>query len=337
MDDRQNADILKVGVAQIAPVWLNRAATTAKILLHVELAAQAGCAVVCFGEALLPGYPFWLALTDGARFNSPVQKDLHAHYLDQAVQIEAGHLQPLCAAASRHRIAIVVGCVERPADRGGHSLYCSLVCIDGTGILRTVHRKLVPTHEERLVWAAGDGHGLRVHSLGAFTAGGLNCWENWMPLARATLHSLGEDLHFALWPGSLRNTAEITRFIAREGRSFVVSACGLMRKQDLPPEIPHAALVIAAAPDFPADGGSCIAGPEGEWIVEPRVGNEELIVATLDHRRVRAERQNFDPAGHYSRPDVIQLSLNTRRQSLFADPESQRDSGNGPVFPTGGG
>lgn len=313
-----HSDSLKVGIAQIAPVWLNREETTAKVVEHVKLAAKESCKLIAFGEAILPGYPFWIGLTDGARFNSPIQKDIYAHYLNQAIQIEGGHLDSICNTASEHQIAIVVGCVERAPDRGGHSLYCSLVYIDSEGIIQSVHRKLVPTYEERLTWAPGDGHGLRVHQLGAFGVGGLNCWENWMPLARATLTALGEDLHIAIWPGSNRNTFDITRFIAKESRSYVLSASGLMRKADISPDTPHSELILANAPDILADGGSCIVAPDGEWIVEPVVEKEELIVATIDHSRVRAERQNFDLAGHYARPDVTRLNVNRERQSVLA-------------------
>ena len=312
-----SSDSLQVGIAQIAPVWLNREQTLAKIVRYVNLATDEGCQLVTFGEALLPGYPFWIERTDGARFNSPVQKDIHAHYMHQAIQIEAGHLEPLCQTASQQQIAIFIGCIERAPDRGGHSLYCSLVYIDPQGVIQSVHRKLVPTYEERLTWAPGDGHGLRVHQLGAFTVGGLNCWENWMPLARAALYAQGEDLHVAVWPGGIHNTSDITRFIAKEARSYVLSASGLMRKTDFSKGTPHLDLILANSSDFFANGGSCIAGPDGEWVVEPVVGEERLIVATIDHKRVRAERQNFDPAGHYARPDVTQLTVNRKRQSTL--------------------
>jgi nitrilase len=307
---------LNVAVAQIAPVWLDRSRTLEKILAYVEQADAQDCQLAVFGEALLPGYPFWIERTDGARFNSPVQKDLHAHYLDQAVQIEAGHLDPLRAAAARFGIAIYAGIIERPADRGGHSLYCSLVYIDPQGEIGSVHRKLMPTYEERLTWSPGDGHGLRVHPLGKFTLGGLNCWENWMPLPRAALYAQGEDLHIAVWPGSLHNTKDITPFLAKEGRSYVLSVCGLMRKTDFPADTPHLDLILAGCrSDLLAGGGSCIAAPDGSWLAEPVVGEERLIVATLSHQVIRAERQNFDPAGHYARPDVTQLTINRKRQT----------------------
>ena len=250
-----------------------------------------------------------------------MQKALHAHYLDQAVQVESGHLAPVCAAARAHHIAVILGCIERPADRGGHSVYASLVYIDALGDVRSVHRKLMPTYEERLSWAPGDGHGLVTHRLGAFTVGGLNCWENWMPLPRAALYAQGEDLHVAIWPGGMHNTGDITRFIAREARSYVISVSGVMRRADIPDGLPHVELLRETAAEVMASGGSCIAAPDGTWLVEPVADEERLIVATIDHRRVREERQNFDAAGHYGRPDVTHLVVNRERQATvrFSD------------------
>lgn len=315
MNPPNDPDKLKVGLAQIAPVWLNRERTLGKVLEYVNRAAEEECDLVAFGEGLVPGYPFWVERTNGATFNSPIQKEMHAHYLANAVQIEAGHLDEICEAAQNHSMAIVLGCIERPVDRGGHSVYASLVYIDSGGSIQTVHRKLMPTYDERLTWSPGDGNGLRTHPLGQFTVGGLNCWENWMPLARAALYGLGEDLHIALWPGSVRNTQDITRFMALEGRSYVNSVSGLMRLGDVPADTPHLSAITSSSEEFFADGGSCIAGPDGKWVVEPLADEEKLILATLDQKRVREERQNFDPAGHYARPDVLQLTVNRQRQS----------------------
>ena len=310
------ADTIRIAAAQIAPVWLDRAATIAKVVSYVHQAADESAQLVAFGEALIPGYPFWIEWTDGARFDSAVQKSLHAHYLDQAVQIEAGHLEPVCEAARARGITVIVGCIERPGDRGGHSVFATLVYIDSAGTIRSVHRKLMPTYEERLSWATGDGHGLRTHALGPFTVGALNCWENWMPLARAALYAQGEDLHVALWPGSVRNTEHITRFIARESRSYVMSVSGLLRRTDVPGMVPHAALLLERMPVVLAEGGSCIAAPDGSWLIAPIASEERVMVATIEHQRVREERQNFDPAGHYGRPDVFQLTVNRERQSI---------------------
>ena len=314
----EHSDTLTVALAQLSPVWLDRDATIAKSVRAIDDAAAAGAALIAFPEGFAPGYPFWIERTNGATFESPVQKELYAHYLAQGVQIESGHLTPIQKAARRGNISVYFGCIERPADRGGHSVYASLVYIDANGDLGSVHRKLMPTYEERLVWSPGDGHGLRVHALGAFTVGGLNCWENWMPMPRAALYGMGEDLHVAVWPGSDYNTRDITRFIARESRSYVLSVSSVFTSDDIPVAVPHRELIVAGGPRVMANGGSCMASPDGSWLVEPVVSEERLIVATIDHRRVREERQNFDVAGHYSRPDVLQLSVDRRRQSTIA-------------------
>ena len=309
-------DKLKIGLAQFAPVWLNREKTLLKALSFADDAANRGCELVVLGgEACVPGYPYWLELTDGARFNSPVQKEIFAEYSNQAVQIERGDLQIACDLAREKRIAIYLGVVEKPAARG-ESLYAALVFIDRNGEIKSVQRKLVPTYEERLVWANGDGAGLRVHALKAFTVGGLNCWENWNPLARAALYGQGEDFHICVFPGGVHNV-DITRFIAKESRSFVASVCCVMRREDFPAETVHLEKILANSPAVLSTGGACLAAPDGEWLIEPLGTEEKLVVAEIDHQRVREERQNLDPAGHYSRPDVLQLKVNRERQIIL--------------------
>ncbi len=128
---------------------------------------------------------------------------------------------------------------------------------------------------------------------------------------------MGENVHIAVWPGSEQNTKDITRFIAQESRSYVLSVSSLMRVEDFPEDIPHLGRILKNAPDVLADGGSCIAAPNGEWLIPPVTHKEGLITATLDINRVFEERQNFDPVGHYSRPDVTQLVVNRERQSVL--------------------
>jgi len=313
----KESNLLKIGMAQISPIWLNKEKTREKIRSYIEKAGKEGCDLVVFGEGLLPGYPFWLGLTHGTDFNSKMQKEIHAHYVRNSIMVEAGELDTLCEAARIHKVAAYVGIIERAQNRGGHSLYCSLVYINKEGEILSVHRKLQPTYEERLAWSHGDGHGLRVHPLKEFTVGGLNCWENWLPLARTALYAQGEDLHVAVWPGSIRNTEDISLFIAKEARSFVVSVGALMSIKDFPEDTPYREEIIRKAVDPLTDGGSCIAGPDGQWVVEPVVGKEGLFTGTIDFNRVLEERQNLDVSGHYSRPDVTRLHVNRERQSVI--------------------
>ena len=309
------SNFLKVALAQISPVWLDKKQTIQKIKNTIEDASKEKAELIVFGEALLPGYPFWIGLTNGATWNSTVQKEIHAHYVQNSITIEKGELDTICKLAKEHHMAIYIGIIERAQNRGGHSIYASLVYINQSGIIKSVHRKLQPTYDERLTWAPGDGHGLQVHPLKNFTVGGLNCWENWMPLPRTALYGQGENLHIAVWPGSDHNTKDITRFIARESRSFVISVSSLMHKSDFPTDTPHFDKIIKNAPGTLVNGGSCIAGPDGEWILEPVINKEGLFYETLDFSRVLQERQNFDVAGHYSRPDVTKLHVNRDRQS----------------------
>jgi len=310
-------EVLKVGLAQISPVWLNKQKTLDKIEAYVAEAGNKECDLVVFGEAILPGYPFWLSVTNGSAFNNTIQKEIHAHYIKNAVEIEKGDLDRLCKLAAEKKVAIYLGSIERAMNRGGHSLYCSLVYIDKDGVIQSVHRKLQPTYEERLAWSPGDGHGLQVHGLKQFTVGGLNCWENWMPLSRTALYGMGENVHIAVWPGAKRNTENITRFIAEESRSYVISVSGLFTKEDIPNDMPHHDYILENAPDVMANGGSCIAAPSGKWLLEPIVNEEGLFIETLDFNRILEERQNFDVAGHYSRPDVTQLVVNRERQAIL--------------------
>ncbi|MFK7741841.1 MAG: carbon-nitrogen hydrolase family protein [Planctomycetota bacterium] len=304
---------MTVALAQIAPIWLDRDRTLGKITEWARRAADRGAGLCAFGEALAPGYPWWIEHTDGARFDDARQKEFYAHYLDQGCDPRT-HFAELAQLAGDCSMAIVFGCMERASDRGSHSLYCSMVTITPDGVVQPTHRKLMPTYEERLFWASGDGHGLRTHRVGPFTLGGLNCWENWMPLPRAALHAQGEDLHVMIWPGSDRNTEAITRFAAREGRSYVLSVCGLMRREDIPDDAPRADELRASLPEVAGNGGSCIASPDATWLIEPVCNREELLVAELDAAFVRRERHNFDPSGHYARPDVLRLQLDQRRQ-----------------------
>jgi nitrilase len=301
---------MRVAAAQARPHWLDSAATTKKVVAWLEIAATQHVELIAFPEAFLSGYPSWLEHTNGATFDDPAQKRAYAAYLAAAVELAGPEIATITEAARDLRVFVYLGTTERM--RG--TIFATLIAIDPTAGVVSAHRKLMPTFEERLVWGIGDGHGLRVHQLGAAKVGGLNCWENWMPQARNALYALGEELHVSVWPGNPRNTVDITRFIAREGRVFSLAANGLLSLADVPTDFPlREALEEAGVTDY-CRGGSAIAGPDGNWIVEPVPDEERLVIADLDIALVAQERHNFDPTGHYSRPDVFTVTVDRSRR-----------------------
>lgn len=308
---------MKLAIAQIAPVWLDRERTLEKVTDRIAEAGRAEARLVVFGESLVPGYPVWLDRADGARFENEELKEAHARFAEQAVAVTE-HLNPVRDAARRAGVAVILGVTERAPDRGGHSLYCSKVLIDDEGRIpeHAVHRKLVPTYEERLVWGHGDGAGLCTFEIDGVRTGALNCWENWIPLNRAALHAQGEDLHVMLWPGAARLTQDITRFVAIEGRQFVASASGLLRGRDIPAGAPLRDRIVRGEDEWIYNGGSAAAGPGGRWLLEPVRGEEGLFFVDIDLHEVRRERQSFDYSGHYGRPDVLQLTVQRDRQGV---------------------
>lgn len=319
---------MRIAAAQVHPAWLDPARGTTIVADWIGRAADEGVELVAFGETFLGGYPLWIGSTDGARFDNADQKRAYSAYLDAAVELGGPEIAAITEAARDRRVFTYLGVAERGSGPGRGTVYCTLVAIDPERGVVSAHRKLMPTYEERLAWGIGDGHGLRVHpGPGGVRVGGLNCWENWMPLARAAMYAGGEDLHVAVWPGGVGLTKDITRFIAREGRVFVLSAADLHSVEDIPDSFPLADAVRAEMRDDAwEDGGSCIAGPDGEWIVAPVANDERLVCADVDLGRVREERQNFDPTGHYSRPDVLQLTVNRRRLAAV-----DFDDGEGPA------
>jgi nitrilase len=315
---------MRIAAAQTAPAWGDPGATHRIVIEWVERAAEESVDLVAFGETFLSGYPFWIGRTDGSRWNDADQKEAYAHYLDGAVDLDGPELSAIAEAVSDHGVFTYLGVTERSASRG--TVYATYVAIDPSRGIVSSHRKLMPTYDERMVWGTGDGHGLRTHSVGEFVVGGLNCWENWVPSVRHALYAQGIDLHVAGWPGSVGLTKDITRFIAMEGRCYVLSAGALLPRSAVPEGFRLRDTAFGES-DLIYNGGSAIAAPDGSWVVAPVVGEEQLVVADIDPARVRGERQNFDPAGHYFRGDVLNVTVDRRRLQPATFVDDDPDSG----------
>jgi len=283
-------------------------------------AARAGAALVVFPETWLPGYPAWLDVCrDAGLWDHPPVKAVFRRMAEQSVIVDGDSGQALAAIARRHQIAMTIGVVERVERGPGRgTLYNALLTYGPDGSLLNHHRKLVPTYTERLVWGPGDADGIRavdvpVHS-GHARVGGLVCWEHWMPLARQALHESAEDIHVAVWPNVHEMVQIASRQYAFEGRCFVLAAGSLLRAENLPPELEAHPDRVTSPSQFVLRGGSAIIGPNGAYIAGPVFDEPCILTAELDLNQVREELMSLDVAGHYSRPDCLELRVTRTRR-----------------------
>ena len=293
-----------VAAVQAAPVLADRDATVAKVIALAEQAAAEGAGLVVFPEAFVPGYPDWVWRS---RPWDATSAELYGRLLDQAVVAGSPATQRLAETARRLGIWLCVGADER--DEDGATLYNSLLSFAPDGRLAARHRKLMPTGAERLVWGTGDGSSLTVTDTGFGRLGGLICWENYMPLARAALYARGIDIYLAptwdnsdVWVPTLRH-------IAKEGRCYVIGVTACIRGCDLPAGLPGRAELYGGAEDWLSRGNSVIVGPDGEILAGPLTGEDGIIFAHIDAAAARTARQQFDPVGHYSRSDILRLTV----------------------------
>jgi nitrilase len=237
-------------------------------------------------------------------------KEAFAAIARESIAVPGPDADRIGAVAREHGVVVATGITEVEPERPG-TLYNTLIVHDADGRLVLKHRKLVPTNHERLVWGPGDGSGLETVTTAAGRLGGLICWENYMPLARFALYDSGIEVYLAPTADDGDSWQPTLVHIARESRSYVVSPCHYQRASAYPDDFPLKSELEGT--DVLGRGGSAILGPDGGYLAGPLYDEEGILYAELDPDRLLAERQRFDPVGHYHRPDVLRLKVRRRR------------------------
>jgi nitrilase len=304
------ARVVRAAAVQAESRWLDLAAGVEHMSGLIGDAAAGGAKVVTFPETFIPGYPWWIWLDSPAWGMQFVPR-----YSENSMTRDGEEMARIQAAAAEHRIFVVFGFSERSTTG---SLYMSQAFVSDTGELISVRRKLKPTHVERSVFGEGDGSDLQVHDTTIGRLGGLNCWEHLQPLTKYAMFSMGEQIHAAAWPsfsvyrgaaqalGPEVNTAA-SMIYAVEGGTFVLAPCGVVG--------PAAHEIFCDTETkrhllLQGGGFARIYGPEGSQLAEPLAETEEgILFADLDFSLLAIAKSAADPAGHYSRPDVMRLLL----------------------------
>jgi len=292
-------DPVKVACVQAEPVILDRAATIDKLAQLAAEAADGGAKLALFPEAFIPVYPSsrWarhLTHWDGNA------KEVFGRLAQQSLRIPGPDVDRIAEIAQEHGLWLAVGANE--LDRG--TIYNVLLLFSPAGELVLHHRKLVPTNHERLVWGPGDGNGLEAVETTLGKVGGLICWENLMPLARFALYESGVEIYLAPTADDSEEWHVSMQHIARESRAYLLSCCVFQRASSFPPEVQ-----LAEGAELVGRGGSAILAPDGSYLAGPLWDEEGILFAELDPARLYEERQRFDPAGHYHRPDVFEFGV----------------------------
>ena len=303
----------RVAVVQAAPIIFDRDATIDKAAGLIAEAAAGRARLVLFPEAFVPAYPRGLSFGVVVGSRSDEGRKLFARYHRNAVEVPSAATDRLGAVAREAGVWLAIGVIER--DPLGGTLYCTLLYFGPDGALLGKHRKLKPTAAERLVWGEGDGSTLPVFRTPLGRVGGLICWENYMPLARTALYTKGVEIYLAPTADARDAWQSTIQHIALEGRCFVLAANQYITKGMYPRDLgPEALTDLEQAPEEMSRGGSAILSPLGEYLAGPLYGREGIIYADLDPDALAGARFDFDPIGHYARPDVFSFAVDERAQ-----------------------
>ncbi|KPH74998.1 carbon-nitrogen hydrolase family protein [Oceanobacillus caeni] len=311
----QNKDV-RVAVIQSASIIMERAATLKKAINLIKEVGKQGAKIVVFPEAYIPAYPRGLSFGTviGSR-NEDGRKDWY-RYWENSITVPSETTDALGKAAREAGIYLIIGVIERDREYSGGTLYCTVLFFGPDGNLLGKHRKLKPTAAERIVWGEGDGSTLPVFETPYGKIGALICWENYMPLARTAMYAQGVQIYIAPTADARETWQSTIRHIALEGRCFVLSANQFVTKDMYPKDL-ACYRDLDSLPEVMSNGGSAIVGPLGEYIVEPVWGQEEILIADLDMKQIAYSQFDFDPVGHYSRPDVFKLEvIGTKQENI---------------------
>lgn len=293
---------VRVAVAQAAPVLFDRAAGTDKACRIIREAAANGARLVLLPEAFIPCYPRGLTFGTKVGGRTSAGRDLFRWYWEESVVVPGPTTTAIAETARETNTHVAIGVVER--DLG--TLYCTLLIFGPDGSLLHKHRKLKPTAAERFLWGEGDGTSLRVLDTAVGRVGGLVCWENYMPLARMALYQQGVEIYLAPTADARDSWVATMRHIACEGRCFVLGANQFVTRSMYPASL---ADEVKDQPEVICRGGSLIVSPLGDVLAGPVWDREETLFADLDLNDVIRGKMDLDVAGHYSRPDVFQLTV----------------------------
>ncbi len=297
----------KVAVVQKPPVMLDRAATLELVNTEIAEAAANGATLVVFPESFVPGYPAWVWRLQPGRDMALTAK-LHNALRENAIDLTAGHLDPVCQAAWRHQVTVVLGIHEIDSVFSGTTLYNTALVIGPDGAILNRHRKLMPTNPERMVWGFGDARGLKVVDTPVGRLGVLICWENYMPLSRYTLYAQNmEILVSPTWDCGDEWVATM-KHIAKEGGCWVIGAGTAIQGKDLPDSFPER-LKVVEDEDWLCDGDAVIVRPFGKIEAGPLRREKGVLYGEIEHEEAARSRRTLDVTGHYARPDIFQLHV----------------------------